>query len=57
MGNRSVGWTMIYEGLTFITLKGAGHQFQAAQLGNLFLQLIRHFLANRKLPPVAFLTS
>jgi hypothetical protein len=26
MGKRLVGWTMIHEGLTFITVKGAGHR-------------------------------
>ncbi|KAL9261073.1 Serine carboxypeptidase-like 34-like protein [Drosera capensis] len=47
------GWTVEYDGLMFVTIRGAGHQvptfkpFQA-------LQLVEHFLADRKLPPKAF---
>ncbi|XP_038896880.1 serine carboxypeptidase-like 34 [Benincasa hispida] len=47
------GWTIEYEGLTFVTVRGAGHevpQFAPKQA----LQLIRHFLANHKLPTVSF---
>ncbi|KAL1362281.1 hypothetical protein HN51_010546 [Arachis hypogaea] len=43
------GWTIKYDGLTFVTVRGAGHQvptFRPKQA----LQLIRHFLENKKLP-------
>ncbi|KAK6241547.1 hypothetical protein SCA6_006936 [Theobroma cacao] len=47
------GWTVTYEGLTFITVRGAGHQVPmfAPQQS---LQIITHFLANKKLPSLAF---
>ncbi|EXC33986.1 Serine carboxypeptidase-like 34 [Morus notabilis] len=52
--NREVGgWTITYEGLTFLTVRGAGHQvptFAPKQS----LQIIEHFLANTKLPSVPF---
>ncbi|KAK7264130.1 hypothetical protein RJT34_31734 [Clitoria ternatea] len=44
------GWTIEFDGLTFVTIRGAGHQvptFAPKQA----LQLIRHFLANNKLSP------
>ncbi|MQL81884.1 hypothetical protein Taro_014354 [Colocasia esculenta] len=47
--NQVGGWTIVYDGLTFVTVRGAGHQVptfvpkQAAQL-------IEHFLANQPLP-------
>ncbi|KAL4038986.1 hypothetical protein IC575_002628 [Cucumis melo] len=47
------GWTIEYEGLMFVTVRGAGHevpQFKPKEA----LQLIRHFLANRKLPTTSF---
>ncbi|KHN05459.1 Serine carboxypeptidase-like 34 [Glycine soja] len=43
------GWSIAYDGLTFVTIRGAGHQvptFTPKQA----LQLVRHFLANKKLP-------
>ncbi|CAJ2679661.1 unnamed protein product [Trifolium pratense] len=43
------GWNIVYDGLTFVTIRGAGHQvptFTPKQA----LQLIRHFLVNKKLP-------
>nr|AFK36150.1 unknown [Lotus japonicus] len=43
------GWTVEYDGLTFVTIRGAGHQvptFAPKQA----LQLIRHFLVDKKLP-------
>ncbi|PSR90978.1 Serine carboxypeptidase-like [Actinidia chinensis var. chinensis] len=52
--NRQVGgWTIIYDGLMFVTIRGAGHQvptFKPRQS----LQLITHFLANKKLPSTPF---
>ncbi|KAJ8467883.1 hypothetical protein OPV22_030435 [Ensete ventricosum] len=47
------GWTIVFEGLTFVTVRGAGHQvptFAPRQAR----QLIHHFLANQQLPPSAF---
>ena len=47
------GWTIEYDGLTFVTIRGAGHEvptFKPRQA----LQLVRHFLANKKLPPKPF---
>ncbi|GMH12498.1 hypothetical protein Nepgr_014339 [Nepenthes gracilis] len=43
------GWTVEYEGLIFVTIRGAGHEvpmFKPKQA----LQLIEHFLANQRLP-------
>ncbi|XP_073001159.1 serine carboxypeptidase-like 34 isoform X1 [Typha latifolia] len=47
------GWTIIFDGLTFVTIRGAGHevpQFAPRQAQ----QLVKHFLANKQLPPAAF---
>ncbi|KGN45085.1 serine carboxypeptidase-like 34 [Cucumis sativus] len=47
------GWTIEYEGLMFVTVRGAGHevpQFKPKEA----LQLIRHFLANHNLPTSSF---
>ncbi|XVE66353.1 hypothetical protein DITRI_Ditri08aG0073500 [Diplodiscus trichospermus] len=47
------GWTIEYDGLMFVTIRGAGHQvptFKPRQS----LQLVRHFLANKKLPRKPF---
>ncbi|XP_061362710.1 serine carboxypeptidase-like 34 [Gastrolobium bilobum] len=44
------GWTVVYDGLTYVTIRGAGHQvptFAPKQA----LQLLQHFLANKTLPP------
>ncbi|KAF8407432.1 hypothetical protein HHK36_006565 [Tetracentron sinense] len=47
------GWTIAFDGLTFVTVRGAGHQVPTF-VPKRSLQLIRHFLANQKLPSVAF---
>ncbi|KAK9275419.1 hypothetical protein L1049_022683 [Liquidambar formosana] len=47
------GWTITYEGLSFITVRGAGHQVPTFAPKR-SLQIIRHFLANEKLPSAAF---
>ncbi|KAF8407444.1 hypothetical protein HHK36_006577 [Tetracentron sinense] len=47
------GWTIIYDGLTFVTFRGAGHQVPTFAPKR-SLQLIQHFLANKKLPSDAF---
>ncbi|KAL5826019.1 hypothetical protein ACOSQ3_017856 [Xanthoceras sorbifolium] len=47
------GWTIEYDGLMFVTIRGAGHQvptFAPKQS----LQLLEHFLANKKLPSAPF---
>ncbi|XWS39587.1 hypothetical protein CRYUN_Cryun18bG0068100 [Craigia yunnanensis] len=51
--NQVGGWTIEYDGLTFVTIRGAGHEvptFKPTQA----LQLVSHFLANKKLPPKPF---
>ncbi|XP_070055923.1 serine carboxypeptidase-like 34 [Nicotiana tomentosiformis] len=52
--NKQVGgWTVGYDGLSFVTVRGAGHQvptFKPKQA----LQLVRQFLANKKLPSAPF---
>jgi len=43
------GWSIVYDGLTFVTIRGAGHQvptFTPKQA----LQLLQHFIDNKKLP-------
>ncbi|KAI3831327.1 hypothetical protein MKX03_034113 [Papaver bracteatum] len=47
------GWTIIYDGLTFVTIRGAGHQvptFKPRQA----LELISYYLANERLPVAPF---
>ncbi|XP_026397797.1 serine carboxypeptidase-like 34 [Papaver somniferum] len=47
------GWTIIYDGLTFVTIRGAGDQvptFKPRQA----LELISHYLANERLPVAPF---
>ncbi|XP_023548786.1 serine carboxypeptidase-like 34 [Cucurbita pepo subsp. pepo] len=47
------GWTIEYEGLTFVTVRGAGHEVPAFAPKQA-LQMITHFMANHKLPTVPF---
>uniref|UniRef100_A0A5B7BNM3 Carboxypeptidase n=1 Tax=Davidia involucrata TaxID=16924 RepID=A0A5B7BNM3_DAVIN len=47
------GWTIAYDGLMFVTVRGAGHQVPTFK-GQQSLQLIRHFLANKTLPSTPF---
>ncbi|XP_042492136.1 serine carboxypeptidase-like 34 isoform X2 [Macadamia integrifolia] len=47
------GWTIIYDGLTFVTVRGAGHQVPTFVPRKAF-QLIEHFLANETLPSQPF---
>ncbi|KAJ9553951.1 hypothetical protein OSB04_017996 [Centaurea solstitialis] len=52
--NRQVGgWTIGYEGLMFVTIRGAGHQVPTFKPKE-SLQLVNHFLSNQKLPHVPF---
>ncbi|CAN0909095.1 Serine carboxypeptidase-like 34 [Linum grandiflorum] len=50
------GWTIEYDGLTFVTIRGAGHQvptFKPLQA----LVLIRRFLADKKMPSAPWPSS
>ncbi|KAK9115544.1 hypothetical protein Sjap_014491 [Stephania japonica] len=47
------GWTIVYDGLSFLTVRGAGHQVPTFAPER-SLQMIYHFLANKKLPSVPF---
>ncbi|KAL8120519.1 serine carboxypeptidase-like 34 [Apium graveolens] len=47
------GWTIEYEGLMFVTVRGAGHQVPTFKPKE-GLQLVRHFLANKELPITPF---
>ncbi|KAL3591714.1 hypothetical protein D5086_010354 [Populus alba] len=52
-GKQVAGWTIVYDGLTFVTVRGAGHQvptFKPKQS----LTLIKRFLENKKLSSEAF---
>ncbi|XP_047307869.1 serine carboxypeptidase-like 34 [Impatiens glandulifera] len=52
--NKQVGgWTIEYDGLMFVTIRGAGHQVPTFKPREA-LQLIKHFLTNKKLPSQAF---
>ncbi|KAK3027797.1 hypothetical protein RJ639_041965 [Escallonia herrerae] len=52
--NKQVGgWTVTYEGLMFVTIRGAGHQVPTFKPKEA-LRLVRHFLANVKLPSKPF---
>ncbi|KAH9608507.1 hypothetical protein KSS87_016490 [Heliosperma pusillum] len=45
------GWTIEYKGLTFVTVRGAGHQV-ATTKPRQALQLVKHFLSGKHLPPL-----
>ncbi|KAI3473694.1 hypothetical protein Pfo_031403 [Paulownia fortunei] len=47
------GWTVEYEGLTFVTVRGAGHQVPTIKPRQA-LQLVNHFLKHRRLPSQPF---
>jgi len=40
---------MVYDGLTFVTIRGAGHEVPT-YTPKPALQMLRHFLANKQLP-------
>ncbi|KAL5211792.1 hypothetical protein ABZP36_022639 [Zizania latifolia] len=46
------GWTVLYEGLTFVTIRGAGHEVPL-HAPRQALSLFRHFLADKKMPQTA----
>ncbi|KAA3458021.1 serine carboxypeptidase 24-like isoform X1 [Gossypium australe] len=48
-GNQVGGWTEVYEGLTFATVRGAGHEVPLFQPRRAFI-LFRSFLRGEKLP-------
>ncbi|KAI4384411.1 hypothetical protein MLD38_002575 [Melastoma candidum] len=43
------GWSQIYQGLTYLTVRGAGHEVPLGQ-PRLALFLLKHFLGNKTLP-------
>ncbi|XP_021750570.1 serine carboxypeptidase-like 34 [Chenopodium quinoa] len=47
------GWTIAYDGLMFVTVRGAGHQVPTYKPREALLML-RHFLANKTMPSKAF---
>jgi serine carboxypeptidase-like clade II len=47
------GWTIVYEGLTFVTIRGAGHEVPL-HAPRQALTLFSNFLAGTKIPPTAF---
>lgn len=47
------GWTVVYDGLTFVTVRGAGHMVPSTQPQQA-LELFKHFLANTNLPSQPF---
>ncbi|EMS66545.1 Serine carboxypeptidase-like 34 [Triticum urartu] len=47
------GWTITYEGLTFVTIRGAGHEVPM-HTPRQALSLFSHFLGDKKMPPTAF---
>ncbi|XBJ24761.1 hypothetical protein VPH35_002563 [Triticum aestivum] len=47
------GWSVVYDGLTFVTVRGAGHMVPTSRPEQA-LQLFEHFLANRNLPSKPF---
>ncbi|KAL5983062.1 hypothetical protein ACLOJK_017142 [Asimina triloba] len=47
------GFTIVYDGLTFVTLRGAGHKVPTF-VPKRSRQLIKHFLANKQLPKSPF---
>ncbi|XP_076890563.1 serine carboxypeptidase-like 34 [Bidens hawaiensis] len=51
--NQVGGWTIRYDGLKFVTIRGAGHQVPTFKPKEA-LELVRHFLSNQKLPSVPF---
>ncbi|XP_071724821.1 serine carboxypeptidase-like 28 [Rutidosis leptorrhynchoides] len=47
--NQVGGWSQVYNGLTYATVRGAGHEVPMTK-PRLALVLLRHFLTNRHLP-------
>ncbi|PWA64843.1 peptidase S10, serine carboxypeptidase, Alpha/Beta hydrolase fold protein [Artemisia annua] len=47
------GWTITYDGLMYVTIRGAGHQVPTFKPKEA-LQLVKHFLSNQKMPTVPF---
>lgn len=47
------GWTIVYEGLTFVTIRGAGHEVPM-HAPRQALTLFSNFLAGTKMPPTAY---
>nr|CAB3495378.1 unnamed protein product [Digitaria exilis] len=47
------GWTVVYDGLTFVTVRGAGHMVPLTKPEQA-LELFKHFLANTNLSSKPF---
>ncbi|EMS58878.1 Serine carboxypeptidase-like 34 [Triticum urartu] len=47
------GWSVVYDGLTFVTVRGAGHMVPTSRPEQA-LELFKHFLANHNLPSKPF---
>jgi len=47
------GWTVVYDGLTFVTVRGGAHLVPSTRPAQA-LELFRHFLANTNLPSKPF---
>ncbi|KAM7275584.1 hypothetical protein ACFE04_017450 [Oxalis oulophora] len=47
--NQVGGWSQVYDGLTYTTIRGAGHEVPLTK-PLLALELFRHFLSNKPLP-------
>ncbi|KAM7252572.1 hypothetical protein ACFE04_000835 [Oxalis oulophora] len=48
-GNQVGGWTEVYKGLTFVTVRGAGHEVPMFQPRRAFI-MFRSFLSGKELP-------
>ena len=49
VGTRLGGWTQVYKGLTFVTVRDAGHMVPADKPSQA-LEVFRRFLAGKSLP-------
>lgn len=47
------GRTQVYEGLTYVTIRGAGHEVPLLQPGRA-LHMLKSFLANKHLPKSSY---
>jgi serine carboxypeptidase-like clade 2 len=47
------GWSVVFDGLTFVTVRGAGHMVPSI-MPEQALELFKYFLANQNLPSKPF---
>lgn len=45
------GWSQVYKGLTYVTVRGAGHEVPLTR-PRLALLLFQHFLRNQPMPQI-----